>query len=169
MSTFSSAARVLHVLVTAIWLGAGALCSVLVFVVPETLDSLQAAEAVLSATRARLDLFGMAAGPVLFLTLMVGWVPLMVRLRMRLFVILAGSGAAALSGRYLVPKMRELIDAMGRPLQDLASADPLVSQYTQLSVYSLGTLGVQVLAAFLLVVTAVAAGKPKKQSYGIEL
>ncbi len=169
MSVIGSAARVLHVLVTGIWLGAGALCILLVFLVPETLDSRQAAEAVLSATRARLDLFGLLAGPVLLLTLAVGWVPLMVRLKMRFFVTLAGTGAAALSGRYLVPKMREVMDAMGRPLQDLPSTDPLVTQYLELSVASLGTLGVQVLAALLLVVTAVAAGKPKKQSYGIEL
>ena len=166
---FSSAARVLHTLLTGLWLGAGALCLLLVYLVPDTLESRQAAEAVLSATRARLDLYGVMAGPAALLTLAVGWVPLNVPLRARVLVTLAATGAAGFSGQYLIPKMAEIMAAMGRPLEDLPVTDPLVLQYLDLSAVSLGALGLQVAAAFLLTLTAAAAAKPKKRYGGLEL
>ncbi len=168
MGIFASAARVVHVLLVGTWLGAGILSVLLIYLVPDTLASRQAAEAVLSATRARVDLFGLAAGPIALLTLGAGWLPLNVPLRRRVMLALVATGAAAFSGRYLVPKMREVIAAMGRPLEDLPLADPLVVEYLDLSAVSVAVLAVQVAAAFLLVVMAVAAAKPKR-TYGIEL
>lgn len=167
MGAFATAARVLHVLLTGVWLGAGALTILLVQLVPETLESQQAAELVLSASREHLDTYGLLAGPVALLTLAVGWVPLMVPLRVRVLLTLAGTGAAGFSGQYLVPKMQQVMDAMGRPLEDLPATDPLVGQYLDLSMVSLGALGVQVLAALLLTVSGVAASKSKR-SGGLE-
>jgi hypothetical protein len=166
---FASAARVLHVLLSGLWLGAAALCLLLVFLVPETLESRQAAEAVLAAVRSRLDLYGVVAGPAALLTLAVGWLPLNVPLRFRSLLTLLATGAAGLSARYLVPRMAELMAAMGRPLEDLPATDPAVRQYLELSSYSLVALGVQVGAAFLLTLTAAAVQKPKRRFGGLEL
>ncbi|MCA9551822.1 MAG: hypothetical protein KC933_17425 [Myxococcales bacterium] len=168
MDIFSSAARVLHVLMVGLWMGAAALCLLLVYLVPDTLDSRQAAEAVLAATRARLDLYGVMAGPGALITLAVGWVPMNVPLRLRVFLCLAATGAAGFGGQYLLPRMNELMAAMGRPLEELPATDPLVGQYLELSTVSFVALAVQVAAAFLLTLTAVAAAKPKKRYGGLE-
>lgn len=169
MGLLATAARVLHILATGLWLGAGVLVFVLGQLVPETLESRQAAEAVMSATRARLDLYGMVAGPVALVTLAAGWAPLQVPLRFRALLALGATGAAAFSGQYLIPRMREVMDAMGRPLEDLPAADPFVMEYLELSTVSLGALGLQVLAALLLTVTGVGASKPKRRYGGLEL
>ena len=168
MGFVATFARVLHVLATGLWLGAGALVLLLGSLIPETLDSRQAAEAVMSAARARLDLYGTLAGPVVLVTLAAGWAPMQVPLRFRALLALGATGAAAFSGQYLVPRMREVMDAMGRPLEDLPPADPFVAEYLDLSTASMGALALQVAAAFLLVALGVAASKPKRR-YGLEL
>lgn len=168
VDVFATAARVLHLLLTGLWLGAGALCGLLVVLVPETLESQQAAEAVLSATRTRVDTFGLIAGPIALLSLAVGWAPLMVPMRGRALLTLAATGAAGFSGQYVQPKMQQMMAAMGRPIEDLPATDPLVVQYSDLANISLVALGVQVAVALILMVVGVAVSRPKKR-YGLEL
>lgn len=169
VGVFSSGARVLHVLLVGIWLGAGGLAILMGYLVPETLDSQQAAARVLSEVRAHLDTYGVLAGPLALVTLVVGWAPQNMPLRLRVIMTLTATGAAAFSRQYLVPKLREVMNAMGRPLEDLPAADPLVSQYLDLATVSQGALMLEVAAALVLTVTAASASKPKRSYGGLEL
>jgi len=104
----------------------------------------------------------------LLLTLFSGWAGLRVPLRWRAGGTLLMTASAALSGRYLTPRLMALEAAMGRPVDDLAAADPLVLQYLMLQRYSAAALILTAALALWLLVVAVRQAAPRRLG-GIEL
>lgn len=115
-----------------------------------------------------IDLFGMIAGPVLLVTLLLGWLPLGTPLKFRVFAVLLMTGATVASDRWLTPEMLALRHTIGRPIQDLPIADPMRVELGRLHELSTGLFAAHALLALVLLVLAVAGSTPKRKS-SIEL
>ena len=169
MTAFGTIARVTHVVLLALWFGGGVFFAALV--APELfaqMPSRQAAGDLVTSVLANADLFGIIVGPVLLITLFIGFAPLGVRLRLRALATVIMTVLTAVSGRWLSPKMVELRQAMGRPIEDLAATDPLKVQFSNLHLASEAMMTVHLLLALFLLVAAVTSSAPKR-SFGIEL
>ena len=132
------------------------------------LPSRQAAGDVVTQVLASADLFGLFAGPALLVTLYLGFAPLGVRLRLRTAAVVVMTVLTGISGRWLSPKMIELRQAMGRPIEELAAADPLKAEFGNLHLASEAMMTLHLLLALFLLVSAVTSSAPKR-SFGIEL
>ena len=169
LTALGTIGRVVHVLFLAVWFGAG--LAFMMIVAPDVfdvLDSRQAAGDVIAKVVDHLDLFGLVAGPVILLSLLVGYLPLAVPLRLRAAAAVVMTVLAGVSGRWLSPRMVELRNAMGRPIDDVAASDPLKVQFTNLHTASEAMMFVHVALALLLLVAAVVSTVPKRK-HGIEL
>ena len=162
-------ARVLHVILLALWLGAGVFF--IGVIAPDTFQIVEARQMAGELVRKVLehfDLFGLVAGPIVFVTLFLGWVPLGVRLRLRAVGALIMTVMVGVSGRWLSPKMVELLAAMGRPIDDVDAGDPLMVQFTNLHTASEAIMTAHVALALALLVASVLSATPKPK-FGIEL
>lgn len=163
MSGFAAFARLVHILVLALWVGGGVLFAFVV--APEAFRVIHPrseAAALVAAVLERVDASILVVGPILFLTLFAGWTPLGVRLRWRAILVLLMSGASLLSGLWLSPTMQSLQKAMGRAVEDLDRGDPLRIEFERLHYASEGLTGLHLLLAFVLLVAALTNGKPKR-------
>lgn len=136
--------------------------------VDAVIPSLHAADALLRDILARVDTFGLVAGPLVLLSLLMGWAPLQVPLRNRVVGILAATLLAAVSGRWLSPRRAELVAELGRRLEDVDPGAPRLVELVQLEQIGLGLLAAHGLIATLLIAAAVRGSQPRRR-YGIEL
>jgi hypothetical protein len=169
LGLISTIARVIHVLLGSVWFGAGVFF--VAVLAPEAftvLPSRELAGTLITVTLNKIDLFGLIAGPVLLVTLFVGWMGLGVPVKLRALFCVLMTVAAGVSGRWLTPEMVRLRQAMGRKIEDVAATDPLKIEFGRLHTISTSLMAVQLVLAFLLIVYAVSASAPKKK-YGIEL
>jgi hypothetical protein len=132
------------------------------------LPSRELAGTLIATTLDKLDLFGLIAGPVLLVTLFVGWLGLGVPIKVRALFCVIMTVIAGISGRWLTPEMTRLRQTMGRKIEEVAATDPLKIEFGRLHTISTSLMAVHLLLAFLLIVYAVSATAPKKK-YGIEL
>ncbi len=163
MSGLAAFARLVHVLLLALWVGGGAFFAAVV--APEAFRVIQPrseAAALVGAVLERVDASILFVGPILFLTLFAGWVPMGVRLRWRAAFVVMLSGASLLSGHWLSPRMQSIQRAMGRAVEDLDRADPLRIEFERLHIASEGLMSLHLLLALLLLVSAVLNSKPKR-------
>lgn len=158
----------MHLVLLSLWLGASAFFMVLAPTLFEIVSSRHEAAQVLTAALAKIDTFGIVAGPLLLLTLFAGWLPLQVPMRWRAIIAVIMTVAVGVSGQWVTPRLVELRAAMGRPLQDMDPQAIAMIEYEQLHTISSGLMIAHVVGALLLVVLAVRASKPKR-SFGIEL
>lgn len=168
MSTLATAARVLHALVLAVWMGGAVAFLVLERRLEPLLGSAHQAELVLREARALLDGFGLLAGPVLLLSLVAGWAPLQAPLRNRGLLVVLQTVLAGISARYLVPRQTALMAGLGRRLEDVPSTDPQLLELLQLHQIGVGVTAVEAALAGLLLATAFTRARPARR-FGIEL
>lgn len=159
----------LHVVILAAWFGA---CLLLAAVVApqafQVIPSREIAANLVTVVVRTIDLFGMIAGPVLFLTLLLGWLPLGTPLKFRVFAVALMIGATVASDRWLTPEMLKIRHAIGRPIQELAATDPARLELGRLHELSTGLFALHAVLALVLLVLAVSGSTPKRKS-SIEL
>ena len=168
MGLLATTARVLHVLLLSLWIGASSFYLLLRHSLLEAASSRHEAAELLGRGLAQIDLYGLAAGPLLLVTLLAGWASLQVPLRLRALLAALMTVAVAVSGRLVAPELARVRARMGRPLEDMDPASPLMVQADELEAYALGLMLTHLAAALFLLVTAVAAAR-KKRTFGIEL
>lgn len=169
MGLISTIGRAIHVLLLSVWFGASLFfVAVLAPKAFSVLPSRELAGTLVTVTLDQIDLFGLIAGPVLLVTLFLGWVGQGVPVKLRALFVVLMTVATGVSGRWLTPEMVRLRQAMGRKIEDVAAADPLKVEFGQLHTVSTSLMAAHMLLAFLLIIYAVAATAPKKK-YGIEL
>lgn len=159
-------ARILHVVILAAWFGACLLvAAVLAPQAFQAIPSREIAANLVTVVVRTIDLFGMIAGPVLLVTLLLGWLPLGTPLKFRVFAVLLMTGATVASDRWLTPEMLALRHrTIGRPIQDLPIADPMRVELGRLHELSTGLFAAHALLALVLLVLAVAGSTPKRKS-----
>ncbi len=108
MAPLAPHARTVHLLVLALWLGAGSLHLALWALLPGVLDAPGAVAQVATAARGVVDAFGAVAGPVALVALFAGWAPLRTRLRYRALLALALAGSALYSRLEVSPRLEGL-------------------------------------------------------------
>ncbi len=167
MNEFASAARVVHVLLLA--LGIGAAAQLLMMSDALSAVPLQHGAQIREALRAQLDGFMLLSAPVLLVTLGMGWVPLQAQLRPRVVGIAALTILSAVSGRWLNPALVELQDRLGRALDGLPSDAPGTADWTQLSAISHAVLLGQLAVAVVLLLLSITSSGPKRSYAGIQL
>jgi hypothetical protein len=161
-------ARVLHEVLLGLWLGAGALYVSLWTQLDRLLGARGAAGAVLLAARESIDAFGLIAGPLLLVTLVLGWAPLKSPLRWRALGTMFLGGAAVFSWLRVVPRATELAAAMPAPLEQLPPARPEVLEYLELlTLASELTMAQTLVALVLLILGVISTGERTRQ--GIQL
>lgn len=170
VGSFATIGRVLHVLALALWTGGGLALMLVVTplafgVLPDRTD----ATVLVSAVLARLDLFGVVAGPLILLSLFAGYAQPRVRLRFRALGAAVMTGLTALSGLWLSPRIAEVHAALARPLEDLPTNDPMRVELGNLHTASEAILLVHVALAVALLLSAVIGASPRRPSLGIEL
>jgi hypothetical protein len=162
-------ARIVHVLLLAIWFGGGLLfLAIFAPNVFHTVPSRDIAGNLITATLAEMDLFGTIAGPVLLVTLFAGWSTLRVPLKFRAALTVLMTLATVVSGYWLTPEMLRLRHAMNAPIEEVATTDPLRVSFARLHSISTGVMIGHLAVALLLLIYAVAAASPKRKP-GIEL
>lgn len=134
----------------------------------DIVSSRHEATEVLTVALQKIDLFGIFAGPLLFVTLIAGWLPLQTPLRLRALITFGMTLAVGVSGQWVTPRIEAIQAAMGRPLQDMDPTSIAMVEFDQLHAVSSGLMVFHVAAALVLLVLAVRASKPKR-SFGIEL
>lgn len=168
LGAFASGARIVHVLVLGLWMGAVGLYWLVQGRVGSVVDSAHVADLLLRDLLARIDLAALVAGPLLLVTLIVGWAPIQVPIRNRAVGVVVATLLAGVSGRWLAPRRAELIAALGRRLEDAEASSPLLVEIVQLAQIDLGLTTAHGLLAALLVVAAMRASQPRRR-FGIEL
>src|SRR5262245_35770827 len=125
------------VLILSLWFGA---CVFFVAVLaPEAfsvLPSRELAGTLITNTLNRIDLFGLIGGPVLLVTLFVGWLGSGVPMKLRALCCVLMTVATGVSGRWLTPEMVRIRQAMGRKIEDVAASDPLKIEFGRLHTIS---------------------------------
>lgn len=161
MAATAAIARAIHVLLLALWTGAGAFY--LVAVIPEVTHTVPGPEArgLLSSMLSMLDLYGFIAGPILLLTLLLGWTTVGARIRVRAVAGLLMTVGAILSGRWITPRAIELEKGLGKPLEQVAADDPIRISIEQLLVASDATITAVVVLGVLMLVAS--GGNPSKK------
>jgi hypothetical protein len=161
-------ARVLHVMLLGVWLGASLLFVAQASSILAIVGSRHMAGDVLTAALSLIDLFGVCASPVLLVTLFVGWGPLAVPLERRALGALVMAGAV-LASRYLVtPRIEALKAEMSVRLEHMDPGHPSMHAYDSLHTMSSALMILHVAACFLMLIAAVRTARPKR-SFGIEL
>jgi hypothetical protein len=169
LGAVSTVARVVHVLILSVWLGASLFfVAVLAPEAFSVLPSRELAGTLITTTLNKIDLFGLIFGPVLRVTLFVGWLGVGVPVKLRALFCVLMTLATGVSGRWLTPEMVRIRQAMGRKIEDVAATDPLKIEFGRLHTVSTSLMAAHMLLAFLLIIYAVSATAPKKK-YGIEL
>lgn len=164
MNQFGVGVRVIHVVLLALWFGGGMM--LMMIVTPDAFDvvtSKQEAGALVLTVLDHFDLFGLVAGPAILLTLMVGFMPLNAKLRLRATAAAVMTVLTGVSGRYVTPRMLELRDAMGLSVADVPMNDPMKIDFTNFSTASQWMLAVHVALALYLLITAIAATSPRRR------
>ena len=164
----SSGARIVHVIILGLWAGSVAFYLMLRSRVEAIIPSLHTADALLNDILAQIDSFALIAGPLLLVSLIAGWSPLQTPIRNRALGVLLATVTAGISGRWLAPRKTELIEALGRRIEDADPAAPRVLELVQLDQVGLGLLAVHGIVAVLLIAAAIRASQPRR-SFGIEL
>lgn len=155
-------------LLLGLWTGGVAFFWLLRSRVGDVLPSVHLADALLRDVLARIDTFGLLAGPLLLLSLLAGWAPLQVPLRNRAVGVLIATALAAVSGRWLAPRRAELVAELGRRLEDVDPAAPRALELAQLEQVAVALLLGHGLIAAVLVVAAVRGSQPRRR-FGIEV
>lgn len=169
MGWVQTVARVIHFLILSLWLGAGVFfMAVFAPRAFHVIPSRDLAGELVRASLSWFDLFGLVAGPFLMLTLLLGWLPIKVPLRLRMALVAIMTFAVGLSGRWVTPSMMRLRESMGRPIEAVEAGDPLKVQFGQLHAVSTGLMAVHLAVALVLLVLGIVASSPKKK-FGIEL
>lgn len=164
MGPLGTASRLIHVVILALWFG-GCVGFALVFApsVFQIVPSRDTAGNLVTLALSKMDLFCLIGSPILFLTLLSGWMPLGTPVRVRALIIFAMAGAVALSNYWLTPEMLRLRHAMAGPLETIAAADPGRVEFNRLHGYSTMLMGGHMLLALVLLVYAIAASTPKRR------
>lgn len=157
----------MHVLVLGLWTGAVAFFWLVRRRVGAVLDSAHTADQLVRDLLSTIDGGALLAGPLLLLTLFMGWAPMQVPIRNRAFAVVLATVLAGVSGRWLGPRRAELLAGLGRRLEDADPASPQVVEIVQLAQIDLGLLVAHGILAAVLVVAAMRAG-PKRR-FGIEV
>jgi hypothetical protein len=169
LGSLNAAARAIHVVLLSLWFGSGVFfAAVLAPAAFQVLPTRDLAGELISTTLSRFDLFGTVAGPFLVMTLVLGWLPLQAKIRIRMGAIIVMSIAAACSGRFLTPTMIDLRHSMGRSIADVDPSDPMKIEFGRLHAISTGLMTLNLILALVLIVLAIVSSAPKKK-HGIEL
>lgn len=157
-----------HVLLLGLWMGGVAFFGVLCSTAPEVVASAHTTSQLQSEILARMDGFGLIAGPILLLSLVLGWSPIRTQIRYRAAGVVFVTVLVGISSRWIAPRKEELMAAIGRRLEDVDHSTALMMELTQLEHISLGLLIAHGLVAAMLVISAVGSGRTRRR-YGIEL
>lgn len=143
-----------QVLVLAVWLGA---MTVFSFVVAPTafavLPTRELAGTLVTGVLSKIDLAGMAAGPLLMLLIVLSWKPDRARTTnkvIRLILLAVMAGSAALSRLFITPTMVSLRESMGGLIDDVPLDDPMRIQFDHLHQFSVGLMSVAIFAGFIV-------------------
>lgn len=167
MDAIATAARVIHVVLLGIWMGAAALWLSLEPGLGAVVSSRQEVYAVLGLGLERIDLFAFAAGPLALITGILGWAAQgSIGLRSAGAALLTGS--AIFGSQYLTPRLIALEVRLGPLFERLDPADAQLAEHAQLMMAAQGLVILEALLAFLLIVAAVRSGQPRRR-YGIEV
>ena len=150
-------------------LGIGAAAQLLTLSDALTAASLQAGVEVQRAVRAQLDNFMILSAPILLITLAVGWLPLQAQLRLRAIGVGVWALLAAVSGRWLSPRLQELSAGLGRAFDGLPDGATGVADWGQLSTISQTVLFAQLAVGLILLLWSVTSFGPKRSYGGIQL
>ena len=166
MTTF---ARTLHVLLLGIWLGGALFFIGFAQKVSALIDSRHLAGDVITAALALIDGYGLFVGPIILVTLFVGWMPLAVPLRNRALGAVLMIGAVALSRYWVTPELLEAKRSMGLRLEHMDPSHPVMDHYQ--SLHSIGTalMLVHLVTCFFMLIAAVRSSRPRRSFGGIEL
>ncbi len=167
MNGFATGARVLHVVLLALGIGAAAQLLTMSDALEAT--SLESSAEVRSIVRAQLDGFMVLSAPLLLLTLAVGWLPLQSQLRSRAIGVGVWALLAALSTRWLSPRLETLRAQLGRALDGLPPTAVGAADWVQLTAISRSLLVGQLVVGVILLLWAVTASGPKRTYGGIQL
>jgi uncharacterized protein DUF4149 len=117
------------------------------------LPSRHLAGQVVNSLISKLELMGLAIGPVLILLYMASWksarsIP-MTRV-VRVFLVIVMTASAAISRIWISPALRDLRQAMIEDIDQVASSDPLRAQFDNLHQYSVASMSVAMFAGIVL-------------------
>lgn len=169
MGSLDAIARVVHVVLLALWVGGGAL--IMAIVAPDAfhvLSSREEAANLVAAVVAAFDLFGLFAGPGLLVSLLAGWLPMKTRIGLRTFLVLLATAGVVVSGRYLTPRMNDIRAQLGKPIDQVELGNPLLIEFGNLHLASTAIMGLHVFLALVLLIVAVVSSTPKRRG-GIEI
>ena len=168
MGPIAVVARALHAMLLALWLGSATTFMMLAPTLLQKVPSRHDADQVMIALLEKLGLRGLLAGPLVLVTLLVGWGSEQVPLRLRAGLALALTLGAGLAGRWIAPNMTSLALAMGRRIEDLAPSEPLVLEFLRFEAWAEWAALAQACLAAVLLVLVVAGGRSRRRA-GIEL
>lgn len=163
----ATGARVLHLLLLAVWFGASVLFLFLAPAVGGVVESQHLAGDVITKALSLIDLYGVLAGPAILVTLYLGWLPLAVPLKNRALGAVVMTGAVLISRYWATPEIVELKAAMGVRLEYMDPNNPLMQEYQSLHSISSVLMTVHVVACLFLLISVITS-RPKR-SFGIEL
>lgn len=167
LNGLATAARVVHVVLLA--LGIGAAAQLLTLSDALSVASLQIGSEVQTAVRAQLDGFMIIAAPILLVTLGLGWVPLQAQLRARIIGVGVWTLLALVSGQWLSPQLVAVRGQLGRAIDGLTTGAPGLADWSQLATISESLLVAQlIVGVFLLLASMISIG-PKRSYGGIQL
>jgi hypothetical protein len=140
----------IEALLLAVWLGSMIFFSFAV--APSAFAVLPARElagALVTSTIGKVEVLGLIIGPVLILIQLTAWklrrVATIIR-TLRLVLLAVMTCAAAASRFWISPTMVSLRESLGRPIDELALADPLRIQFNDLHQYSVAAMSVALFA-----------------------
>lgn len=168
MNWIAATARVFHAFLLSLWIGGAALWLSLNSVDPTLLDGRHTATGLMLVAGAQVERFGLFAGPLLLVALVIGWLPMRAPIRTRGIGAIALIAAAGINQRVLWPRLIAVREAMGRPMQELTPGDHLLARFERLELFTSGLFWFQLLIAAVLVIAAMRSLRPAR-SFGIEL
>ena len=167
MNGLAVAARVVHIILLA--LGIGAAAQLLTLSDALSTAGLEAAADLRAVVRSQLDGFILFSAPILLITLGVGWVPLQVKLRTRIIGVAVWAVLALVSVRWLSPRLASVKAGLGRALDGLPATAAGAADWSQLSTISHSLLIAQLVVGLTLLLMSVTATGPKRSYGGIQL
>lgn len=168
LGAVATGARIVHVVLLGLWAGGVAFFWLLKSRIDAVIPSAHMAEALLRDLQQRLDEFGLAAGPLVLLTLLAGWGPQQVPLRRRVVSVILACTLAGVCSRWLAPRRSALVDALGTRIENLQPNTPQALELVRFDHLAVGSLALQGLIATLLMAAAVRGSQPRRR-FGIEL
>jgi len=124
---------------------------------------------VITANLDLIERYGLVAGPLILVTLFMGWLPVAVSLKTRGLGAMMMIGAIVMSRYWTTPAMLEAKAAMGVRLEHMEPSHPLVEQFQSFHLIGSSLMLLHLVVCFFMLIAAVRSSRPRRSFGGIEL